>query len=584
MPQPIASPRNLGQLTYFLVFITFFLIGLALYSHTLEAPFYLDDTINIQDRLYAIKALSPDELGRAAFEGFAPRRPLANLSFALNYYFHGLRLPGYHWVNIVIHIMNGALLYLFIFKTITLPEQPQSCRHPVWIALLSSLLWFVNPVETQAITYIVQRMTSMATLFFMGSFVLYVYGRVSQKNPQRAIFFLFSVLCWVLSAASKEIALTLPALIFVYEWLFFQDLNMTWLRKSTAWLVAGFAGLLAVGYFFYHYTPASFLTEVLQPRAFTALERFFTETRVVFLYLSLIVYPHPERLNLNHDIAASHSLFDPMTTLVSFAGLLALLILTLLTLKRCRIVAFSLIWFFANVAIEAMAADIELMFEHRAYLPSMLFFLPFVWLLSRWKKPGLAFSGVAVAIVIFSFWTYQRNALWNDEVSFWEDAVRKSPNHYRGYANLGVGYLHAKEYGPAQEALEKALSLGPPYPTEIHVNVGLAHLEQGQLEAARENLNRALALNRNNYVALDLLGTVSRREKDNQQAAKWYEQALEINPEFATSYHNLAILHKETGDADKALKALKRAIALRPMSANAYGTLGLIQAEQGDYD
>jgi tetratricopeptide (TPR) repeat protein len=583
MSQPFASLRNLGRPVHLFAFIAFSLVGLALYGHTPEAPFYLDDTINIQDKLYAIKAISLDELTRASLEGFAGRRPLANLSFSLNYYFHGLRLPGYHWVNILIHIANGALLYLFIFKTITLPGLPRTCRYPHWVALLSSLLWFVNPMDTQAVTYIVQRMTSMATLFFMGSFVSYVYGRMSRKGLHRAILFSSSLLCWILSVASKEIALMLPALVFIYEWLFFQDLDMKWLIKSSGWILGGLAGMLAVVYFFYHYTPASFLTEVWQPRTFTALERFLTQGRVIFFYLSLIVYPYPGRLSLNHDIAASSSLFDPVTTLLSFVGILALLILTLVILKRWRIIAFSLIWFFANVTIEAVAAGIELMFEHRVYLPSMLFFLPFVWLLFRREKPRLAVSALAVVVAVFSFWTYQRNALWNDDVAFWEDAVGKSPQHYRGYANLGISYLHGGAYGPAIEAFEKALSLSPPYPTEIHVNVGLAHLKQGQFQAARKSLNRALSINSNNFVALDLLGTVSRREKDYQGAVKWYKRALEVNPDFATSYYNLATLSKERGETDEALKALQRVIDLRPMSASAHSTLGLIQAEQGDY-
>jgi tetratricopeptide (TPR) repeat protein len=423
----------------------------------------------------------------------------------------------------------------------------------------------------------------MATLFFMGSFILYVYGRLSQKSIHKAILFTSSVLCWVLSVATKEIALTLPGLIIVFEWFFFQDLNMKWLKKAVALLAVGFLATLLGVYLLYDYSPLNLMTKVLQPRGFSALEHFLTESRVIFSYLSLIAFPYPGRLSLNHDFPVSRSLIDPMTTLLSFAGIFALLVLTILMAKRYRIIAFSLFWFLSNVAIEALTANLELMFEHRAYLPSMLLFLPVVWLCFQLEKPKPAVFAIGLVILVFSLWTYQRNALWNEAVPFWQDAVRKAPNHYRGYANLGVSYLHAKEYGPAQEALEKALSLGPTYPTEIRVNLGLAYLEQGQLEAARENLNRALSLNRNNYVALDLLGTVSRREKNYQEAATWYEQALEINPEFAPSYHNLAILCKETGDTKSALEALERAITLRPMWASAYGTRGLIQAEQGNY-
>jgi tetratricopeptide (TPR) repeat protein len=583
MSETTAPLRLLSRLPHALVFLAFCLIGLSLYGHTLKAPFYLDDVINIRDRLYAMTALSLNEVTTAAFKGFAARRPLANLSFSINYYLHGLRLPGYHWVNIVIHILNGALLCLFLFKTLTLPGQRGTCRHPLWVALLSSLLWFVNPVETQAVTYVVQRMTSMATLFFMGAFILYVYGRTSRQKLHGALFFLSSFFCWILSAASKEIAFTLPALVIVYEWLFFQDLNRTWLRKSVAWMIGISGSLAAAAYLFYGYTPVGFFTEVWQPRGFTALERLLTESRVVFFYISLIAFPHPGRLNLNHDFVVSRGLLDPLTTALSIAGLLALLILSVLMLKRYRIIAFCVIWFLANVALEAMAAGIELLFEHRVYLPSMLFFLPFVWLLFRLEKPKLVSCLLLSVVAVFSFWTYQRNALWNDPVAFWQDAVRKSPAHYRGYANLGISYLHAEAYEAAQVDLEKALTLDPPYPTEVYVNLGLALVEQGQFEAARENLNRALSINENNYVALDLLGTVSRREKNYPEAILWYNRALENNPEFVPSYYNLATLHREMGNAEKAIEALQQAIALRPMSANVYSTLGLLRAEQGNF-
>ncbi len=578
------SSSSTALFTHTLVFLAFSLIGLLLYGHTLQVPFYLDDFINIRDRLYAINSLSLNEFVNASFESFVPRRPLANLSFAMNYYFHGLHLPGYHVVNIIIHIMNGVLLCLFIYKTITLHGQRHTCQHPEWAAVLASMLWFVNPVQIQSVTYIVQRMTGMATLFFLCSFLLYLYARLVQKGLSRAVLIGSSVLCWILSVMSKEIALTLPGLIFVYEWFFFQNLSRAWLKKSAIYIGAGVAGMLTVAYVVYHYTPLDFLTSIYQPRTYTALERFLTEGRVIFIYMSLLIYPHPSRLTLNHDISISHGLVDPLTTLLSFVGLFAMAALTILVAKRYRIIAFCIIWFLANLTIEALAASIEPMFEHRLYLPSMLFFLPFVWLFFRGHKPKVAFSIISALIIIFSFWTYQRNALWTDRVAFWEDAARKSPNHYRTYANLGISYLHAKSYQGGIEAFQKALSLNPPYPTEIYTNIGLLYLETGQPNLALQNLDRAVFLNANNYVAIDLLGTLYRKQKDYAKAVKYYEMAIKMNPNFAPSYHNLGLLYMDMGVTENAVRAFQQAITLRPKSTKAYSSLGLAWATQGRYD
>ncbi|NVM22471.1 MAG: tetratricopeptide repeat protein, partial [Desulfobacterales bacterium] len=480
------SCQGIALSTHILALLIFILIGVLLYGHTLQAPFYLDDFINIRDKLYLINSLSFSELINASLESFARRRPLANLSFALNRYFHGLSLPGYHLVNIVIHMVNGILLYVFLFKTLTLPGRRHACKHPVWTAAIAGLLWFANPVQIQSVTYIVQRMTSMATLFFLCSLLSYVYGRPAKKTRTRIALFGLSAMCWIPAMASKEIALTLPVLIFVYEWFFFQDLDKEWLKRSAIYVAAGFTVLLAAVYVVYNYSPLNLVAAISQPRQYTALERFLTQGRVIFLYISLLIYPHPSRLTLNHDVGVSHGLLDPLTTLLSFAGLAALLALTIVMAERHRIVAFCIIWFFANLAIEALAANIEPVFEHRAYLPSMLFFLPFVriWF-EGIKSPKRVFSVAAAFIAIFGFWTYQRNTLWNDPVAFWQDAVSKAPNHYRSHANLGVSYLDAKQYDRAMKAFQKALALTPPYPTEIYTNIGLLHLESGRQGLAR---------------------------------------------------------------------------------------------------
>jgi tetratricopeptide (TPR) repeat protein len=385
--------------------------------------------------------------------------------------------------------------------------------------------------------------------------------------------------------ASKEIALTLPGLIFVYEWFFFRDLDKTWLRRSAIYLVMGLLALVTLVYFVYEYNPLELLTAIHPTRQYTPFERFLTQGRVIFLYMSLLLYPHPSRLTLNHDISVSEDLIHPWTTLFSSVGLILFLVITILMAKRYRLVAFCIVWFFANLAIEALAASIEPMFEHRVYLPSMLFFLPFVWMAFRGlNKPSIVIPAITACIFISSLWTYQRNALWKDSVLFWEDAVQKSPNHYRPYFNLGTAYLHAKSYDRAILSLKKALTLNPPYPTEIHTNIGALYLETGQYDLARDSLSRALSLNSNNYMAHVLLGNVSQKEGDYPSAVRQYRAAVRINRNFAESYYNLGIVYMDTGDTSKAVEAFGQAANLRPVWSQAHSNLGLALARQGRYD
>ena len=585
MVQERSSFQSTPLSTHTLVLLTFVLAGLLLYGHTLQVPFYLDDFNNIRDKLDAITSLSLDELINCAFKSGMPRRPLADLSFGLNYYFHGHNLPGYHLVNITIHVLNGMLLYIFLFKTLTLPRQRHTFQNPVGAAMLGSLLWFANPLQIQSVTYIVQRMTSMACLFFLCSFLFYIHARQAEKTGTRVVLLALCALTWAFSMASKEIALTLPVLLFVYEWFFFQDLDRAWLKRKAIYVVAGLAGLLAAVYSVYHYSPLDFLTTISLPREYTALERFLTQSRVIFAYIGLLLYPHPSRLSLNHDISVSHSLLDPFTTLASFAGLFAVIVLGIVTVRRHRIVSFSIIWFLANVAVEALAARIELMFEHRAYLFSMLFFSLLVWTVARVvSRPRLVIWCMSGVALIFALWTYQRNALWNDPIAFWEDAVTKAPNHYRTHANLGISYLHGKSYDRALEAFQKALKLAPPHPSKIYTNLGVAYFQTGQQDLARENLNRAVVLNPKNYVALSHLGTVELITKNYEKALRYYQIATEMNPNLASSYYKMGRLYMETGRLDKAIKSFRQGVQLRPMWSEAYSSLGLALARQKEYD
>jgi tetratricopeptide (TPR) repeat protein len=385
--------------------------------------------------------------------------------------------------------------------------------------------------------------------------------------------------------ASKEIALTLPGLIFVYEWFFFQDLDKTWLRRSAIYLAVGLLALVALVYWVYDYNPLELLTAIHPTRPYTPFERFLTQGRVVFLYMSLLFFSHPSRLTLEHDISVSEDLIHPWTTWFSLAGLTLLLVITILMAKRYRLFAFCAVWFFANLALEALAASIEPMFEHRVYLPSMLFFVPVVWVAFRiLKKPTTVIPPITAFILIFSLWTYERNALWNDPIAFWEDAVQKSPNHYRPHFNLGTAYLHAQSYDRAILSLKKALTLHAPYPTEILTNMGALYLETGQYGLARDSLTRAISLNAKNHMAHVLLGNLSQKEGDDPSAVRQYQAAVRINGNFAESHYNLGIVYMDMGDTGKSVEAFGRAARLRPMWSQAHSNLGLALARQGRYD
>ena len=211
---------NRIHLKFLAIFFLFTALGFSIYSNTLDSPFVFDDLKRIKENPYIrINKLGFKEIFNAAFsKESAQNRPIGNISFALNYYFHKYDLKGYHIVNIIIHVLTGFFLYWFLKITLNLPTVRSRCQHSDLIAFFAALLWLVHPVNTQSVTYIVQRLNSMAAMFYVLSLLLYLNGRISQTKPKSWLWFVGSALSWILALGCKQNSATLPFFIFIYEW------------------------------------------------------------------------------------------------------------------------------------------------------------------------------------------------------------------------------------------------------------------------------------------------------------------------------------------------------------------------------
>jgi hypothetical protein len=239
------------------------------YTSSIRGPFVFDDVVNIQDNPHIqLTRLTLNEIIKAGFESPCRHRPIANISFALNYYFNRYDPAGYHFVNILIHILTGIILFYLIkvtldllsaqnlkfrFKSNILPDTTNVETHNftnlsistsphsfslgskefLFISFFTAFIWLVHPVQTQTVSYIVQRMNGMAAMFYVLSLLFYAKARLSNYNVKRLTLFSGCILSGILSLGSKEIAATLPFFIFLYEWYFFQDINLNWLKRNS---------------------------------------------------------------------------------------------------------------------------------------------------------------------------------------------------------------------------------------------------------------------------------------------------------------------------------------------------------------
>ena len=569
---------------------TLFLLSLALlviliYANTLGSPFIFDSRNNIESNPHIrISKITLNDLTEAAFKSPAKQRPLSNISFALNYYLHGYNVVGFHVVNILIHISTGFLLYLFVKTTFCTPALRSRYGNYMWISFFTAAVWMVHPLQTQSVSYIVQRMNSLSAMFYILSILLYARFRLSRQQRNKGWLFSGCILSGIIALASKQIAATLPVFIIAYEWYFFRDLDLKWL-KNHIWLLTGCLLLAAVvALALLGSNPLDGILEGYKGRDFTLTQRLLTESRVVIFYLSQLLWPHPSRLNLDHDFALSNSLLDPMTTFFSIFTIAALIGLAVVTAKKQRLLSFCIVWFFGNLVIESSILPLEIIFEHRVYLPSMMFSLIVVLFVYRWVKPTWMQAVLLCAMVtVGAVWTYERNTVYSDRITFWQDCVDKSPRKARPYNNLGVALADQGYQDEAIKKYRKALQIDPHYQDPV-ANIGLSLAEQGKMEESITQFLKALEINPKDYKTLNNLGASLIVVDRHAEAVQYLSEAITLDPYYAQAHNNLGVGLQHQGRIEQAIGHFKTAVQLDPDYTRAYNSLGIILANQGRFE
>jgi tetratricopeptide (TPR) repeat protein len=418
-----------------------------------------------------------------------PSRPLSYLSFALNYQFNGMDVFGYHVVNFIIHYLAAVFLFLFIYNTLKLPllrDEYENISYPV--ALLATLFWTINPVFVTSVTYIVQRMASMAGLFYIISMYLYLKGRTAEKSSLSVVFFILCFLTGLASVLSKENSVMLPVSVLLFDLFLIQGVTKENLKKFSKILFLPLLLILIIGFIY-----AGGFSNALsgyEIRDFTMAQRLLTEPRVILFYLSLLFYPISSRLTFLYDIDVSRSLFQPWTTIPSILLILIIISFAFYIARKRPLASFCIIFYFLNHLIEGSVFSLELIYEHRNYLPSMLLFVPItefmIYALDYFSYKKFLQFIVALSIVIILVGegdiTYNRNKIVSDDFLLWFDNIDKSPGLSRPHSNLGNIYFNYNEKEKALQEYEKAIILnkfGASYAlASQEYNLGLFYFEE----------------------------------------------------------------------------------------------------------
>jgi tetratricopeptide (TPR) repeat protein len=627
-------------------FILFFFLVLSIYANSFHASWQFDDKPNIINNSHLhITDLRPQSLVKTLFtDPKNPReigqklyRPVPCLTFALNWYFGKDNVSGYHGVNLVIHILTAFVLFLFIVNMLKTPNlERQFNKNANFIAFLAAALWAVNPIQTQAVTYIVQRMTSMAAMFYILSMLFYVKCRTSGTSLRRILLLLSCILAFLFALGSKENTATLPVALCLVEIICFQDLSLQRTRR-VFWggLIVGGLLLSVMGvWLFIPGNPLAFIGNY-DYRPFGLIERLLTEPRILLFYLSLVFYPIPGRLSIEHDVTVSTSLFQPWTTLPAILLTLALIVIGFSQIRKRPLIALAILFFYLNHIVESTIIPLELVFEHRNYLPSFFLFLPvsagLVKLFDYFNLRNDAIRHVlagfiVLLIVVIGSGTYIRNRAWATEVSLWQDAMVKAPNSARPLTNLawqmaygpqadpgrydtalklyekaillqksrsninpvildnmaGI-YFKKGQYPKAIDLLEKALVLSPDY-TKGRYDLSRILVAAGKWNTAAAHIDYLLLKNDDHEEYLNLKGLILLRQNRFAEAIEYFRKSLSVAPRSNTPLIGLGVACSLSGDYRRAEMALKQAHQVAPNSMTAL--FGLIDnsLRAGDID
>lgn len=517
------------------------LLGLTVlaYAHTLDVPFYLDDYPSILENP-AIR----DAGDWGAIFSFAQQRFLGYLTFALNYAWHGYDTGGYHVVNLLIHCAAVVSVYFLVSQILRTPALPDAEDSTLakWLPLLTALLFALHPLQTQAVTYTVQRLASMAAMFYLLSLLSYVSARLQSQLSRRNGLFVLSCVFALAAFLTKQNSITLPVAILLFEILLFGLWGGRLLK-----IVGTLAGLSLVAFVFLYINFgdgffATLSSATQETQLVTRLQYLAIQMGVIWLYIGKFVFPYP--LHLEYDVLPT-SFANPAVWIFAIAHLL-LIAFAFLRHKKQPLLALGILFYYLTLSIESSIIPIrDFAFEHRTYLPNFGLCLVagsilLVYLPKYLPEKKSVFGFCGLVLLLFAL-TLLRNQLWRDPVAFARQEIAVSPGVLRPWSLLGEAYLRqnrdeeaVQAYLDGLDAFDTSYDRNNNTIIAYYQNLALALSRVGRFQEALNVLEEYdwRAHGRLDQSAvLAVRGNIYASQMQVNQARQDFEEALRLNPD-----------------------------------------------------
>lgn len=619
-PASITAPRTPILWQVLAAAAILVMLGVA-YGGTLHHSFHFDDynIIVNNDRIHRL------DLPTIASSNYF--RPVLFITFALNHHFGGTDPFGYHLVNLGLHLLNMVLIFYLISILIRQVNRQAGDGGNGWQsvppfapALLGTAIFGLHPMQTESVTYIASRSSVLCASFVLLSVVTFLAARIDGKDGpvppvRRWLWLIIATIFFVLGVATKELGICLPPILLILEYFLFS-------RGATVGRMAGnivryhlpFLVLILVG----AGLRLAFMFRLHNPGEFRSpWHNLLSQFRVVSRYIVMTFIPVNQ--NVDPDIRTSESLFEPFV-LLSLLLILTLLVLGWVLRKRQPLASLGLfIWFIALLPTSSIIPLRDLMAEHRVYLPMvgaalLAASLPGILAPRSGQAGRIALAASLVVGLALSAVTFERNKVWKNELTLWENCVALSPvkerpvMHYAnaisgtGRAaeakqlyekvleinpdnatvryNLGIIYKQLGDYERGVEEWRKVARSEPGHPN-VHINIGNYHFSRGELEQAHKQFQAEIRHNPRNPLGHFNMGNYWRRVGDKERAARQWLKTLQLKGDMEACRLRLGSLYFEDNQLARAEEQFEAVLRHYPRSAPGLFNLGHVRYKQG---
>jgi tetratricopeptide (TPR) repeat protein len=590
------------------------LIGIFAYANSFNDSFQFDDGYHIVE---GNKIKNINNVLKASHWKAIANRPLAFFTLAIDYKLAnkdkaGLpSVTGFHITNVLFHILAGFMAFLLSLEIMSLAlfrKNKIISDYKILIALFTAFIFVAHPIQTQAVTYIIQRMSVMAGFFYMWSVLLYIRGRnahmalQAEKKWKPYAFYAGAFFTGFLAFLSKQNAASFPLAFILAEIFFIRNEQQKIDRKFLIYLSSAVGAIVLLGLII-RGLPAEY-------EKISRSEYLITQFRVLVTYWQLLFLPINQHLDYYYTI--STSLWGAKELLSLFAVILTVLLGVWLFRKKWYIASFGIFWFYLTLSVESSIIPIrDVIFEHRLY-PAVFGFgfaisyLAFYFLIPRKATyPVIALAGLTLIYIGASL---NRNSVWKNPYTLWSDSVKKDPKRERAWYWLATYYMSEKDNENALKCYDTSVKCNPGFPlayngrgnlkkvsgdlkgaindysaavkidpryVTAYYNRGIAYAAMDKLPEAIKDYDHSIELGNKTSAVFYNRGNAKRRNKNYAEAIKDYNIAIKITPEYPLVYFNKGLTEAAILKHEDAIKDIDLAIKLDPKNHLFYNGKGV---------